>query len=148
MLTAGRVLGYNPSISQLTATEPGVDQLRAEWLDRATRLVDQVAGWAAAEGWPVDRRTETITERQLGTYDLPAVVLHAPAGDVAVTPIGWAMIGRRGGRFDVEAEPTLSRVMLIGQPDHDWQIMTDSNVPIRQPWTAETFVQLCGDLLA
>ena len=46
----------------------------------------------------------------------------------------------------IEAFPTLNRVKLIGR-GADWEIYTDSNVPLRQLWGAETFAQLAGDLL-
>ena len=66
---------------------------RAEWVGRATAVVDQVANWAAAEGWAVERRTETITERRLGTYDLPAVTVSPADGEVSVTPVALDLIG-------------------------------------------------------
>lgn len=60
------------------------------------------------------------------------VALHVVGGD---------------GRVDLEGYPTLSRVKLIGTPG-GWTIMTDSNVPLRLPWNADTFRQLAEDLVA
>ena len=125
-----------------------VQQDRDAWVSKVADLVDQLAGWAAAEGWAVDRRTETITERRIGTYDAAALTIHRPDGQLIVTPAALDLIGRTGGRVDLEGMPSFNRVMLLGRPQGQWVIMTDSGVPIRLPWTRETFAQLAADLLA
>jgi hypothetical protein len=38
-------------------------------------------------------------------------------------------------------------VKLIGR-GNAWEIYTDSNIPLRQPWNAQVFVQLAQDLTA
>jgi hypothetical protein len=45
------------------------------------------------------------------------------------------------------AFPFFSRVKQLGDLEGtDWMIMTDSNIPLRQPWNAETFNQLIKDM--
>lgn len=118
---------------------------RQDWIGRATALVNQIAEWAAAEGWGAERHEKQIVERLLGQYSVPALILRVPGGELMVNPIGLHIAGG-DGRVDLEALPTLSRVKLIGSTD-GWQIWTDSNIPLRIPWTRQSFVQLVEDLL-
>jgi hypothetical protein len=118
---------------------------RRDWVNRVERLVDQISQWAKAENWTFERREKPITEHLLGTYGLPELVIHVPGGQLVVNPIGLHVAGGNG-RVDLEAIPTLSRVRLLAAPD-EWQIWTDSNVPLRVTWNRESFVQLARDLL-
>jgi hypothetical protein len=138
---------------QLTeAITPEADALRADWVARASALIDQIADWAAAEGWRVDRGTERTEDRQFGKYEGAALVLHVPDveprvpdNEVAVTPLAPNAYG--GGLIVIEAMPTFSRVRLIERAD-SWEIIVDANIPLRRPWTRETFVQLVTDMLS
>lgn len=121
-------------------------QRRDEWLHRVGNLIDQVEAWSTAEGWAVLRDDKRIRERLLGEYTAPALRIRAPGGDVFLTPIALHIVGA-DGRVDLEAWPTLNRVKLVGR-DGAWQIMTDSNVPLREPWGRDTFVSLVRDLQA
>jgi hypothetical protein len=133
------------------ALTPELRARREEWLGRVTALIDQIRQWSQDAGWSVEVGQETINERLLGRYEAPAARVSLPPGDlperaVLVVPIGLHNVGG-DGRIDVEGYPTLSRVKLIGARE-GWLIMTDSNVPLRQPWNAETFRQLAQDLVA
>jgi hypothetical protein len=133
---------------QATENAADVERQRTEWVARITALVEQVAGWAAAEGWAVDRRTETITERRLGTYDAPALTVHPPEGEVSLTPVALDLFGHQHGRVDLSAIPTMSRIKLLGQPDGGWEMVAGSNIRLRRPWTRRKFVELVSDLLS
>lgn len=118
-----------------TATvEPVARGQRDEWVGRVQSLVDQIVGWAEALGWHVERTDEQLSEKQLGTYTVPAARIRLPGVSgrperaLLVTPIALHVLGG-DGRVDLEGYPTLSRVKLIGVPD-GWKIMTDSNVPL------------------
>jgi hypothetical protein len=116
-----------------------------DWLNRVARLIDEVEAWAGVEGWVIAKSDASIHEEALGTYSLTALRIHLPAGELHLTPIGLHIVGG-DGRVDLEAWPTLNRVKLIGN-NGQWEILTDSNVPLRIPWSRETFVQLAKDLL-
>jgi len=120
--------------------------LREDWLARVRELADQIATWGDRQQWTVERFDHPIQERLLGSYSAPAVRVKLTGGEIEVIPVAL-QAGGADGRIDMKAYPTLSRVKLIGMPQ-GWQIMTDSNVPIRLPWSEETFVQLAHDLLA
>lgn len=134
-----------------TALTPELHARRADWTGRVAALVEQVAGWSRQVGWAVEVGQTSLDERLLGAYDVPMVRVSLPPGDlperaVLVVPVGLHVVGG-DGRVDVEGYPTLSRVKLIGVPA-GWAIVTDSNVPLRLPWNAETFRQLAQDLVA
>jgi hypothetical protein len=87
-----------------------------------------------------------VGEKLLGSYEVATLRVRLAGGELAIDPIALYVSGG-DGRIDLEAFPTLSRVKFMGRPE-GWQIVTDSNVPLRVPWTAESFVQLAHDLLS
>lgn len=118
-----------------------------DWIARVQALVDQIAQWSAAEGWEVQKEEKQIREEALGDYQVPMLHIRSvPGGEVVLEPIALEVLGG-DGRVDLEAYPTLARVKFVGVPG-GWRIMTDSNVPLRQPWEPQTFVQLVRDLLS
>jgi hypothetical protein len=120
---------------------------RSEWVCKVESLVDQIAQWATALGWPAQRERATIREKSVGEYEVPVLRIEVPGrGEVSVKPVTIATMGGRG-RVDMEAIPTLGRVSFLSTPE-GWTIMTLSNVPLRIPWTQESFSQLAHDLLS
>ncbi len=109
-------------------------RLRDEWVLRVTELVNEVTAWAEAQGWAVERTSKTITEKSVGSYEVPVLL------------IALRVAGEKG-RVDLEAYPTLNRVSLVGR-NGSWLVLTDSNVPLHAEWNKETFVQLAAELLA
>lgn len=124
-----------------------LENRRHAWTTRVDALINQIAEWATAQNWAVARDQKTLRERQLGgDYVVPVLRVRLPVGELNVIPVGLHVIGANG-RIDIEAFPTLNRVKLVGVSD-GWEIYTDSNIPLRQPWNAQTFTQLAQDLLA
>ena len=120
----------------------------AEWQDTARNLLSQMADWAAPEqGWSVEWYEVDREESKLGRYKSPAIRIHTPDGDLRCEPIARVIYGRRG-TVELSAYPTLYRVRLIRPvKSNEWVIMTDSGIPIRQPWNRDTFVQVASDLV-
>lgn len=132
---------------------PELQARRDDWVRRVAGLVEQIAQWSREAGWPVETGRETIEERRFGRYEAPAARVQLPKGDlperaVLVIPIALELLNGPVGRVDLEGYPTLSRVMLLGGEGGGWTIMTDSNVPLRQPWDGNTFRQLAQDLVS
>jgi hypothetical protein len=123
-----------------------LESRRRQWLARIETVINQIETWAIAQGWATARSDRSIEERPLGTYTVPVLRVRLPSGEVHVIPVALQIINA-DGRIDIEAFPSLNRVKLIGRGDR-WEIYTDSNVPLRQPWNAETFAQLARDLTA
>ena len=120
---------------------------RSEWIARVEALVEQIGQWAKAENWHAEKREKSITEKFFGTYTVHELAIHRVDGEIVINPIGL-IVGRRVGRIDIEAFPTLSRVKLLEANGNGWTIMTDSNVPLRVEWNRQNFRQLVDDLLA
>jgi hypothetical protein len=115
------------------------------WVDRVRALADQVAQWASAQGWRVQREDVEIDEERVGKYHVPAVRAFLPTGELFLNPKSLNIRGA-DGRVDLSVYPYMSRVKLLLIAG-DWQIMTDSNIPLRQPWCRETFLQIVSDML-
>ncbi len=124
-----------------------LEKQRGVWVAEVEALVSQIAQWSQEEGWVVSRTPKTLTEKRLGPYEVSSLRIELGAGELLVEPIAFNQGGDGGGRVDLEAYPTLSRVKLIGGGPN-WRIVTDSNVPIRVQWGRDTFMQLAEDLLA
>ena len=122
-------------------------QLRREaWITRVRALADQIKGWSQSQGWSVEGELKTVHEDLLGEYSISALRITTPIGTLHFNPIALHVAGA-DGRIDLEAFPTLSRVKLLGA-NGGWKVMTDSNVPLREPWNEKTFVQLASDLMS
>jgi hypothetical protein len=135
------------TMSQAINNPASVEQEKQDWIKRVEQLARQVSGWARDAGWEVHGATKTIQERTLGEYAVPHLTIKRDGGELFLDPIARHTLNRRSqGRVDLGAYPTLSRVMLLGS-DEGWTIMTDSNVPLREPWSPETFRRLADDLL-
>lgn len=133
-------------MTQVHGNQANWAQRRDEWIGRVADLITQVDEWSQAEGWNVERQRKIVQEKLLGAYEVDALVIRLQGGEIHVKPIALHVVGA-DGRVDIEAFPTLSRIKLVGVAG-GWQIMTDSNVPLREPWNRETFVQLVHDLLS
>jgi hypothetical protein len=119
---------------------------RRLWIARVEALINETEKWAATHRWATARTEKNINERQLGAYSVPSLRVRLLNGEVHVIPVAQQVMGA-DGRIDIEAFPALNRVKLIARDDQ-WIIYTDSNIPLRQPWNAETFAQLAQDLTA
>ena len=51
------------------------------------QLIDQVAAWAKQRKWAVDRQEKQIRQSRLGDYEVPLLVVRAPAGLVYLEPV-------------------------------------------------------------
>ncbi len=118
----------------------------AAWASKVGHVADQVEAWAAGQGWATHRSDKRVEEAGSGVHTFPFVRVRTPLGELHVNPIGLDILGGRA-RVDLEGWPTLNRVRLVGRDD-GWQILTDSNVPLRVPWDLEAFLRLAGDLLS
>jgi hypothetical protein len=117
-----------------------------QWITSVTELVDQVETWARRQDWAVAKDRKRLTERRFGSYEVPVLRVRLIGGELHLLPVGLDIVGA-DGRVDLESFPTLNRVKLIKR-GKKWEIITDSNVPLREGWKQATFFQLAHDLLA
>ncbi len=123
--------------------------IRTEWQRVLHQLVDQIRSWVELEeGWKItDLHQAEIFEYPFGVYSVPILTFKTPEGRVIVEPAARNLGGK--GVVEMYVLPTLRRVkMLHNIAGVEWQILTDSGISLRQPWSRETFVQVVSDMLA
>jgi hypothetical protein len=78
---------------------PGIDDpeaVKAEWLDRLNALVGEVEGWARASGWRTRQIAKTVSERRLGTYRVPVLLMEKDTVEVVLNPVARFVPGADG----------------------------------------------------
>ena len=119
-----------------------------EWEEAVASLLAQVEEWITKiPKWDFTRFPAEEREEEMGIYSVPVIEIKTPQGELTLEPLP-----RRTPRDEIrvyfQAWSTLNRVRLVYQPKQDsWEIMTSSNVPLRQAWTRDNFVRLAKDLL-
>ncbi len=121
----------------------------AEWTRIMQSLEEDITRWSHEQGWQVEVREAGLTGF-LDSYQREFVprtlVIQTPNGRLMLETLPHESDGR--GRAKLYAWPTLYRVWLRHSERRGaWEIWTDSGIPIRQEWNAETFVTLANDLL-
>lgn len=130
----------------VTTPIPSLD----EWRQIVSRLEEQVKGWCGHHGWTVTQtETHVVDARpQFGYYVIPSLSMETHTSDnrLIVEPMPHAFDGT--GMIRLYAWPTLYRVRLLyrGSPT-DWEILTDSRIPLHEEWNEPTFIRLAQDLL-
>jgi hypothetical protein len=80
-------------------SRPAVENGKAE-RDARIAAVEQVISeaetWATEQHWWVHRGPKTITEDRIGSYEVPALLIQAPAGRFVIGPIARDIIGASG----------------------------------------------------
>lgn len=72
------------------------EAVKGEWLDRLEALVRDVKGWAEAAGWRTRRITKAISERPLGTYRVPVLLMEKDTVEVVLNPVARWVSGADG----------------------------------------------------
>ncbi len=119
-----------------------------EWNEAVSSLMTQVEDWIAkVPKWDFTRLPAEEREEEIGTYSVPVIEIKTPHGELTLEPLPRRTPGDEI-RVYFQAWSTLNRVRLVYQPQQDsWEIMTSSNVPLRQAWTRDNFMRLAKDLL-
>ena len=119
-----------------------------EWNQAVDSLLTQVEDWITkVPKWNITRLPAEEREEEIGTYLVPVLVITTPHGELTLEPLPRRSPSDKI-RVYFQAWSTLNRVRLVYEPGQDsWEIMTSSNVPLRQTWTRENFVRLAKDLL-
>ena len=99
---------------------PGIDAdaVKREWLERLCTLVDEVNGWAQSSGWRTRRIEKTLTERKLGTYRVPVLLMEKDTVEVVLNPVVRFVPGANGA-VDLYVVPAYDDMAsLYDEGDH------------------------------
>ena len=93
------------------------ETVKAEWLGRLDSLVDEVEGWARASGWRTRRIGKTLSERRLGTYRVPVLLMEKDTVEVVLNPVRF--VPGADGAVDLYEAPAYDDIAsLYFEGDH------------------------------
>jgi hypothetical protein len=119
------------------------EQQRDDWVAAVERVVSDAEAWATEQRWLVHRGPKTITEARLGSYEVPVLLVQAPAGRLVLQP-GERYVGGATGRIDLSAFPSYESVLIV-RTDAGWYFVVDPPT-LDRPWSKEAFLEIATEL--
>ncbi len=95
------------------------DAVKREWLNRLFTLVDEVKNWAEASGWRTRRIDKTVTERRLGTYEVPVLLMEKDTVEVVLNPVARFVPGASGA-VDLYVAPAYDDIASLYLEGDHW----------------------------
>jgi hypothetical protein len=116
---------------------------RDEWIAAVEHVISDAEAWATEQHWFVHRGPKSITESGIGTYEVPALLIQAPAGRFVIDPIARYVIGALG-KIEFCVFPSYDYVMIL-RTDAGWQFETNPRT-VGRPWSKQTFFEVISEL--
>lgn len=116
---------------------------RDDWIAAVERVVSDAEAWATEQKWFTHRGPKAITEAPIGTYEVPTLLIQAPAGRFVIDPIARYVIGALG-EIDFCVHPSYYYMMIV-RTEAGWQIENNPRTTGR-PWSRETFFEVVSEL--
>ena len=113
---------------------------RDEWVAAVEQVVSDAEAWATEQHWSVHRGPKTITESRLGTYEVPALLIRAPAGRFVLDPIA-RYVGRGPGQDRFLRLP-LVRLRDDRTDRRRLAHRTSIRPTLDRPWSKEAFFEV------
>jgi len=104
-----------------TRTELDSDSVKKEWLRRMESLVEDVKRWAIATGWRTRRIEKTITERGLGTYKVPVLLMEKDTIEIVLNPVARFVPGAQGA-VDLYLAPAYDDIASLYYEGDCWVV--------------------------
>ena len=117
---------------------------RDEWIAAVEQIITDAEAWAAEQHWFVHRGPKTIADEPIGPYEVPTLLIQAPAGRFVLEPMGRFVGGGVMGRIDFSVFPSYEYMMVIGT-EAGWQFETNPRSVVR-PWSKSTFLEVVSEL--
>ena len=119
------------------------DAQRDEWIAAVEQVISDAEAWSTEQHWFVHRGPKTITEPALGSYEVPTLLIQAPAGRFVIDPIARYVIGALG-EIDFCVHPSYYYVMIV-RTESGWQVETNPKTTSRL-WSKQTFFEVVSEL--
>ncbi len=126
---------------------------RARWIAAVEQVISDAESWATEARWFVHRDPKTITEEDAGSYELPSLLIQAPAGRFTLEPRGRYIVGgsREGGftlggvgEIELSVYPSYESARIV-RDDAGWHFAVQRPAPDR-PWSREAFLEIAAEL--
>jgi len=125
-----------PSFLRIVAL---VQQLsRREWLDALAQLVQEAETWARKQDWATRRDTKQVTDKFLGVYEAPRLLIHTLDGRLLLEPVARYVTGANG-LVELCALPSYDAVRIT-RADDGWDLHADAPHESVRKWSEEAFV--------
>ncbi len=119
------------------------EEQRDDWVAAVEQVVSDAEAWAMEQHWLVHRGPKTITEDRIGSYEVPVLLIQAPAGRFVIDPIARYVIGA-SGKIEFCVFPSYDYVMII-RTEAGWQFETNPKT-VSRPWSKQTFFEVVSEL--
>jgi hypothetical protein len=119
------------------------EAMREEWIAAVEQIVSDAEAWATEQHWFVHRGPKTITEDPIGSYEVPTLLIQAPAGRFVFEPMSRYIIGATG-EIELSVFPSYHSVLIV-RNDSGWHFVIDRPT-LDRPWSKETFLEIVSEL--
>lgn len=106
---------------QVDVERTDVEAETSEWLGHLDNLVSDVEGWAKASGWRTRRIEKTVSERPLGKYRVPVLLLEKDAVEVVLNPVARRIPGADGA-VDLYRSPAYDDIATLYLEQGRWVV--------------------------
>ena len=126
---------------------------RDDWVAAVEPIISDAEAWATEQHWFVHRSPKTITEDDVGSYEVPTLLIRAPAGRFTLRadgPLhhrrhgGWPLRRRRHGRDRIERIPFV-RVRPHCPDRAGWHFVI-KRPDLDRLWSKEAFLEIAAEL--
>jgi hypothetical protein len=126
---------------------------REEWIAAVERVISDAEAWATEQHWFVHRSPKTITEDDIVPYEVPTLLIQAPAGRFILEPRGRYIIGATGegryivgatGEIELSIYPSYESVLVV-RNEVGWHFVI-KRPTLDHPWSKEAFLEIATEL--
>jgi hypothetical protein len=116
---------------------------RDEWVAAVEQVVSEAEAWATEQHWFVHRGPKTIAEDPVGSYEVPSLLIQAPAGRFVLEPMGRYIVGATG-EIELSVFPSYESVLIV-RNDTGRHFVIDRPT-VDRPWSKEAFLEIVSEL--
>ncbi len=143
-------LHFNQELSAMVekslAKGPARNRERTEWIVAVEQLVGDVEAWVTKRNWWVHRELKTVTEDELGSYEVPVLTMQSPTARFVLEPIARYVMGAEG-RVDLSIFPSYDRFMIV-RADGGWRLRSLDRRDRNFAWSERAFFKVIAELMA
>ena len=98
-----------------------IEAVKKEWVSRLSNLIDTIKNSAEESGWRTRRIDNTITERELGTYKVPVLLMEKDTVEVVLNPVARFVPGAEGA-VDMYLAPAYDDIASLYFEGGQWML--------------------------